>query len=200
MSYNDLFSKSIEELCELVQSDYFDTLCEEEQDNITRQIANIAYGDVKGLPFDEFLKKVITDEFSDCENEEVVLMVGGRQEVVGTDRIGNFTVDGERFIVYVNTDDSGREPHFHISNAGFHSAIKIETAEYYFHEGRRCDALDESRTDELCEKQKKVLMKFFEGKTDIHLTKWYRVVDSWNRNNDDNRNDLFLYVPDYMRL
>lgn len=93
----------------------------------------------------------------------------------GISRIG-FIDDLE---VYVNTDDSGSVPHFHIKSkdGSFHSSVCIETPEYYFHDGDR-DKLDPGTAAKL--------QRFMQSPVPFgkyRLSYWECLCISWEANN-----------------
>ena len=102
--------------------------------------------------------------------------------------------DGE-YEIYVNSDDEGKIPHFHIRNTNdwskFHTCIEFRRPKY-FHHGNKQDVLNT--------KMKKELMRFFRAKTNIgrvrviDLTNWDLACIDWNKNNSD------VMLPDDMKM
>lgn len=84
--------------------------------------------------------------------------------------------------IYIRTNDPGNIPHFHIwdiSTMGdeFHTCIKIESPEYFHHEGKE---------DVLSSKEKKELIRFLSSErknSRFKMTNWQYLVDLWNDNN-----------------
>ena len=108
-------------------------------------------------------------------------------------RIG-YTADS--YEVYVNTDDSGGIPHFHYRNSTneFHTCIRMDKAEYFYHTGKE---------PVLTSKQRKELVKFLTAKpskTKSYNTNWDFVKDMWNVNNSNIEVNLNLEMPDYINL
>lgn len=99
--------------------------------------------------------------------------------------------------IYIRTDDPGNIPHFHIWDKEtmgdrFHGCIRIDKAEYFFHEGKYST---------LNSKQRKELVKFLKSPyRTTGLTNWERLVLEWNDNNSEiNLSDDYL-MPDYFTL
>lgn len=105
--------------------------------------------------------------------------------------------DESNLEVYVNTDDGGNIPHFHIRDTHnwneFHSCIRLDKAEYFLHEGKE---------DVLSSKQKKILQKFMKSKvTNIKYASrfennWELACFLWDINNSD-KEVKDVEQPDY---
>lgn len=99
--------------------------------------------------------------------------------------------------VYVNTNDDGDEPNFHIrlKNAWdkFHSCIKILSCEYFEHKGKE-NTLNSSL--------RKALVTFLQDKDEEELNKthWQVLVTEWNRNNPTQKIDRNIEMPNYLDL
>lgn len=99
--------------------------------------------------------------------------------------------------VYVNTNDSGKIPHFHLRKADdwneFHTCICILEPKY-FHHGNKQDVLNS--------KQRKELQAFMESKPKYahEENNWYRLVVLWNENNSDVEIPDSVVQPDYRNL
>lgn len=125
---------------------------------------------------------------------ETANLINKYQNLTEMARIG-FTDDG--FEVYINTDDGGNIPHFHYRLKNdwdkFHSCIKIETAEYFEHEGKE---------SKLNFKQRKELVKFLkeQPRNKRYKTNWERILAEWNDNNSNIEIDENLEMPDYNKL
>ena len=86
--------------------------------------------------------------------------------------------------VYVNTNDAGNIPHFHLRKESewgkFHTCIKIESPEYFWHEGKR---------GTLNSKQRKALVEFMNSPVGISKyadrfeNNWELVCFLWDINN-----------------
>ena len=106
-------------------------------------------------------------------------------------------ITDDNYEIYVNTNDSGKIPHFHYRKANdwvaFHTCIKIEKAEY-FHHGNNQDILNS--------KQKKELVEFLKDKpkSKRYETNWDLLVEMWNLNNSDVEIDEGVEMPDYRNL
>lgn len=119
------------------------------------------------------------------------------QDIYGMARVG-FLGNLE---IYVNTNDGGNIPHFHIRLQDdwdkFHSCIKITCAEYFPHEGKE---------DTLNAKQRKDLWRFMTGP--VTLTKykdkfssnWELVCFLWDLNNSAVAIPEGIKCPDYRQL
>lgn len=114
------------------------------------------------------------------------------QDLLEMARVG-FTND--QYEIYVNTDDSGKIPHFHYRKKNewdkFHTCIKIEKAEYFLHGGKN---------DKLNSRQKKELIVFLNKKTNRNMRNWDHIVDMWNMNNSDVLVDESTKMPNYNNL
>lgn len=114
------------------------------------------------------------------------------QDLLEMARVG-FTDD--QYEIYVNTDDSGKIPHFHYRKKNewdkFHTCIKIEKAEYFLHGGKN---------DKLNSRQKKELIIFLNKKTNRNMRNWDHIVDMWNMNNSDVLVDESTKMPNYNNL
>ena len=103
--------------------------------------------------------------------------------------------------IYVNTNDPGKIPHFHIRNKSnweeFHSCIRIDKAEYFLHEGKE---------DTLNSKQRKELQKFMESPVSLSRyaskfdNNWELTCFLWDMNNSDVQIDPEIEQPDYSLL
>ena len=112
-------------------------------------------------------------------------------------------VTDDSYLIYVNTDDGGKIPHFHYVDensrgknrkTGFNSCVKIESAEYFCH-GKYCDRLNT--------KQRKELQEFLSSpfeKPRFHGTNWDYIVMLWNMNNSDVEVSEDMNMPDYRNL
>lgn len=120
-----------------------------------------------------------------------------KKEIVGSARVG---YSGD-FEIYVNTDDPGKLPHFHIRDkadwSNFHSCIRLDCAEYFLHAGKE---------DILNSRQRKELQKFMESKVTVPgLSKlfennWQFACSMWNANNSDVIVSDDIEMPDYRTL
>lgn len=104
----------------------------------------------------------------------------------------------DEYEIFVNTDDSGRIPHFHIwdySTKGnkFHTCIKITKPEYFHHTGKE---------GTLNTKMKKELVKFMQAvcRNKHFNTNWEYVVSMWNDNNSIEEIDEQQPMPNYLLL
>lgn len=127
----------------------------------------------------------------DLVNETINLIQ--KQNLTEMARIG-FTDDG--FEVYVNTNDGGNKPHFHYRTKNdwkFHSCIRIDTLEYFEHEGKE---------GKLNSKQRKELVNFLNSisEDDESKTNWQVLIIEWNRNNSSKKVDKNLQMPNYLNL
>lgn len=119
------------------------------------------------------------------------------ENIYGMSRVG-YSGDLE---VYVNTDDAGKIPHFHLRDKNewdkFHTCIKIESAEYFLHEGKE---------DTLNSGQRKELQKFMTDKVSISRyadkfdNNWQLICFLWDINNSDVTIPEDIEQPDYTKL
>lgn len=111
-------------------------------------------------------------------------------------RIGYF---GNRFEVYVNTDDPGSIPHFHVRDRAtrgqeFHTCIRIDSNRYFHHTGKE---------DILNAKERKQLVEFLQRAPEDAEelgTNWRNLLVQWNANNSDSKVSKTLEMPDYMNI
>lgn len=101
-----------------------------------------------------------------------------------------------QYEVYVNTDDDGNIPHFHLRNAKdwseFHSCIEFEDAKYFEHG---------NKNSELNTNLKKSLVEFFNKQAEnFDYTNWELALRLWNTNNRRVNVDTDLEMPDYTKL
>lgn len=125
------------------------------------------------------------------------------QGIEGMSRIGELPMRGSSFEIYVNTDDPGKIPHFHIRDKKdwtfFHTCIKIASPEYFHHD---------TKLDVLNSKEKKALDDFmhqpcknrrYQDKL-ANMTNWDLVCLLWDINNSDVEIDEGIQQPDYNLL
>lgn len=129
----------------------------------------------------------------DVVEETIKVIKQEKRNLTEMARIG-FTDDG--FEVYVNTDDGGNIPHFHYrtkSTWQFHTCIRLDTAEYFHHDGKE---------DVLNSNQRKALVKFLNSydKNEEDKTHWQVLLKEWNRNNSNINTDINQTMPDYTKL
>lgn len=124
-------------------------------------------------------------------------IVTSSQEILGMARVG-YAAGLE---IYVNTNDAGNIPHFHIRDEvdwdKFHSCINILSAEYFAHEGKE---------GVLNSKQRKKLQEFMEATADIdiedvnEINNWKYICVLWNSNNSSAKVPKDAKMPDYRQL
>ena len=121
------------------------------------------------------------------------------QNIEGMSRIG-FISDLE---IYVNTDDSGKIPHFHVRDSKdwkrFHTCIRIDAPEY-FHHGSKQSTLNASQRKELDEFMKSPCSKKLYNESGRRLNNWERVCMLWDDNNSDVEIPDSVIQPDYTQL
>lgn len=120
-----------------------------------------------------------------------------KQDIYGMARVG-YSGDLE---VYVNTDDGGNLPHFHIRLKNnwdkFHSCIRLDCSEYFLHVGKE---------DKLNSHQRKILQQFMEDPVELPKYKskfnnnWELACFLWDTNNSDVIIDDSVIQPDYRNL
>lgn len=125
------------------------------------------------------------------------------QNIYGMSRAGKISADGDTFEIYVNTDDAGKIPHFHLRCINewnkFHSCIRVESAKYFLHG---------SKDDKLNSKQRKELQKFMLEPSTAKLydengnriNNWQYICILWNDNNSDVMISEDAIQPDYTQL
>jgi len=120
--------------------------------------------------------------------------------------IGSGTISPIGGDLYVDTDDSGEIPHFHIRNFrfgtgnyyGFLTGIEFQKPAY-FHQQRPTDVLDDEERQALSEFFSTVVedrRRFREA----GITVWDMACIMWNWNNPDNPLPDDLEIPDYTKL
>lgn len=103
--------------------------------------------------------------------------------------------------VYVNTDDPGKKPHFHVRKYGKHHHFEWETcilfnsANYFLHGKYHIKFPKSSYSQELDE-----MLRTIDRESRNHLTFWQEAIDEWNRNNSDVKVDPNMSQPDYSKL
>ena len=101
-----------------------------------------------------------------------------------------------KLVAIIRMNDPGNIPHFHIVDKAtlgrdFHTCIKIESPEYFHHEGKE---------DVLNSKQRKNLNDFLKDKNELGVTNWKYLVTTWNINNSNKNVDKDIAQPDYTKL
>lgn len=126
-----------------------------------------------------------------------------KQDIYGMSRVGQISGNGVTFEIYVNTNDAGKVPHFHMRDMNewdkFHTCIRIDAPEYFLHG---------TKQDTLSSKEKKLLADFMEAPTrkalyDEHgnrINNWQYVCMLWDDNNSDVVIDPEIKQPDYRLL
>lgn len=105
-------------------------------------------------------------------------------------------IDNNHYEIYVNTNDPGNIPHFHIRDAStrgeiFHTCIRFDANEYFHHTGKE---------GVLNAHERKCLIKFFNsptGNKKFNGTNWELAVYLWNLNNSNIPLDDDIQMPDY---
>jgi len=118
-------------------------------------------------------------------------------DIYGMSRVG---YSGE-LEVYVNTDDAGNIPHFHLRDSDdwdkFHTCIKIESAEYFHHTGKE---------GTLNSKQRKELYDFMNAPVTVKKyankfsNNWELVCFLWDINNSNVSISENVNMPNYLKL
>lgn len=101
-----------------------------------------------------------------------------------------------KYTIIVWTNDPGNIPHFHVVDSAtrgnsFNTCIKIESPEYFHHEGKE---------DTLNTKERKELLKFLNSKDKWGEQNWVVLLKEWERNNSKTSIDINLPIPDYTKL
>ena len=101
-----------------------------------------------------------------------------------------------KYTIIVWTNDPGNTPHFHVVDSAtrgnsFNTCIKIESPEYFHHEGKE---------DTLNTKERKELLKFLNSKDKWGEQNWVVLLKEWERNNSKTSIDINLPIPDYTKL
>lgn len=98
--------------------------------------------------------------------------------------------------IYVNTNDGGDIPHFHIwdtSTRGneFHTCVQIKDNKYFHHTGKE---------DVINSKMRKRLIKFLQSNDEYGELNWKVLIKEWNRNNSNMKIDINTEMPDYSEI
>lgn len=124
------------------------------------------------------------------------------ESIFGMARIGWVPpTEDKKVEVYVNTNDGGNTPHFHVRKySGKHQfewdvCIKYETAEYFKH-GKYKDELPNKKIAKELDQMLRQVDKTSRG----GYTFWEIAIDEWNRNNSDRCIDINSVQPDYTKL
>lgn len=111
-------------------------------------------------------------------------------------RVGSY----DEVEVVVFTNDPGNIPHFHIRDIStrgkkFHSCIRLDKAEYFYHTGKE-DTLNSS--------DRKDLVKFLSSKSKSkrfsEFTNWQVLLTMWNMNNSSVEIDEDAEMPNYILI
>lgn len=110
--------------------------------------------------------------------------------------------DVDKYTIYVNSDDSGNIPHFHMvdSNSrgtnkkGFHTCIEIKDAKYFHHNGKE-DVLDTK-----LRKQLQVFLQKPFRNNKFKMTNWEFIKEAWNDNNSNMNVPEDCKMPNYLEL
>lgn len=111
-----------------------------------------------------------------------------RTETPEIARVGYFS---DKFEIFVETDDIGEVPHFHIKRNEFHTCIEIKTNKYFHHTGKE---------DVLNVHLRKELYKFLKAKDEYGEDNWIVLIKAWNRNNSNMEIDIKQKMPDYRKI
>lgn len=123
-------------------------------------------------------------------------------DIEGMARICFIPIGSEKSIeVYVNTDDGGQIPHFHVRKYGsghkfeWETCIRYDKADYFLH-GKYTDKLPTKKIA----KQLDQALRQVNKKSRNQNTYWEKCIDEWNDNNSSVELDLDLVQPDYTKL
>lgn len=111
-------------------------------------------------------------------------------------RIGSY----DEVEVVVFTNDPGNIPHFHIRNIStrgekFHSCIRLDKAEYFYHTGKE-DTLNSGDRNDLV----KFLSSKSKSKRFSEFTNWQVLLTMWNMNNSSVEIDEDAEMPNYILI
>lgn len=142
------------------------------------------------------MKKLVHFEIETDSNAQ-------KSDIEGMSRVGYLLTQGKTLEIYVNTNDPGKIPHFHIRDkdnwGDFHTCVRIDKAEYFKH-GTKCDSLNM--------KEKKALQEFMYGDNKHRLydeygnrlNNWQYICMMWDDNNSDVEIAEETIQPDYTQL
>lgn len=131
------------------------------------------------------MKKIpLFEEFAATKDNELLLEMARVGEIEG------------KYEIYVNTNDDGNIPHFHLRDKGtmeneFHTCIEIRR-NYYFHHNGKEDCLNA--------KMRKNLISFLESNDEYGECNWIVLIKEWNRNNSNAKIDISTPMPDYTTI
>lgn len=122
--------------------------------------------------------------------------------IYGMARIGFIPPGSSKTVeVYVNTDDPGKTPHFHVRKYGkghkfeWEVCIKFTSAEYFSHGAYKGKLPNKRLAKELDS-----MLRTVDKKSRFGLTYWELAIDEWNRNNSDIQLPEDLEQPNYNLL
>lgn len=124
-----------------------------------------------------------------------------RREIYGMARIGWVPYGSEKTVeVYVNTDDAGQIPHFHVRKYGrrhrfdWEVCVVYESCNYFTHGRYRGTIPDRNiikQLDTMLRQQNPIRP----GRTF-----WQTAIEDWNANNSERMLPYNLVQPDYTKL
>lgn len=126
------------------------------------------------------------------------------QEIYGMARVGSLpSIKGQVLEIYVNTNDAGNTPHFHIRDIKrdnkFSTCVCIDKAEYFLHEGKE-DTLNSAQRKALNDFMREPCSKPLYDAHGNHLNNWQRVCILWDENNSEQEIPEDTIQPDYTKL
>ena len=135
------------------------------------------------------------------ESGQLELYDGAYWQLFEKSRVG----DVGKYTVYINSDDSGLMPHFHIIDSAsynnkkddpweFHTCLEILRTKYFRHKSKQKD--DIINTAMAAE-----LIAFLSApKTNSRDTNWQYLINLWNDNNTNVGVSPDMPIPDYTRV
>ncbi len=117
-----------------------------------------------------------------------------KSEIYEINRIG---IIDDYYEIYIETDDIGDRPHFHIRDIptkgkNFHTCIRLDKKSY-FHHTRKTNIMNTPL-------RKKLMEFLLQQYRTLDMTNWNRIVSSWNDNNPDASIDEHISMPNYKTL
>ena len=108
------------------------------------------------------------------------------------------------YTIFINSDDPGNIPHFHIIDSAsyknkksgpweFHTCLEIGNPKYFHHKSER-------KEDKINKSFAKQLISFLSSKKKGDLTNWDYVITLWNDNNSQMNVDEDTPIPDYTKI
>lgn len=125
------------------------------------------------------------------------------ENIYGMSRVGTISSKGATLEIYVNTNDAGKIPHFHLRDMNewnrFHTCIRIDKPEYFIHENKQ-DTLTTKEAKELNEFMISPTRKPLFNENGQRISNWEYICMLWDDNNSDVMISEDVVQLDYSQL